>query len=224
MEPIKNSNRIHHDAQVSPNAIIGQGNIICKGVIIHDNVILGNNNYIGPYTVIGEPGEYRNPPQVDDVAYECVGETTVFLRKAGKIVIGNNNKIRELVAIQAPVLDETTSIGNDNYIMEKTHVAHDCRIGNEVTISPGVVLGGRVRIMNKANLGINASIHPRMVIGEGAMIGMGAIITRPVGPWTKVVSVNKILGFNTRGMEKAGWTKEQVEVYMSDNKGDVCAE
>lgn len=224
MEPIKSTNSIHSDAQVSPNAIIGKNNIIGKGAIVHDNVIIGDNNYIGPYVVIGEPGEYRNPPQVENVAYDCVGQTTVFLRTPGKIIIGNNNKIREFVAIQSPVLDEETSIGNDNYIMEKTHIAHDCRIGNQTTISPGVVLGGRVQIFNQVNLGINASIHPRIKVRSGAMIGMGAIITKEVQPWTKVVSVNKVLGWNTRGMEKAGWSAAEIEEYTYANNRDICAE
>jgi UDP-N-acetylglucosamine acyltransferase len=225
MKPVPSTNRIHSDAQVSPMAILGKNNVICKGAIIHANVILGDNNYIGPYVVLGEPGEYRHAPVIENVAWECDGSTTVFLRAEGKVIIGNRNRLSEFVNVQLPVLTDCTRIGSDCYIMAKTHVAHDCTLGDYVTIAPGTVLGGRVRIQDRANLGINASIHPRIEVGTGAMIGMGAVITKPVYPWTKVVSVNKVLGWNMRGMDKAGWTPEEIQVFVTANKTYIpCAE
>lgn len=192
-------NDISAFAHVSPNAIIGKGNIIKPGVIIYDNVIIGDNNYIGEYTTIGTPGEFRDPPDKQP------GAATL---------IGDRNVIREYVSIQAPVLTKGTSIGNDNFIMNKTHIAHDCWIGDHCTIAPFACLGGSVKLNDRVNMGIAAVIHPRLIIEEGAMIGMNATITRNVKEWRVMIGVNKMKGWNTRGMAKAKLTEEQVTQIM----------
>lgn len=213
----EDTNHVSSFAHVSPNAQMGKGNIICIGVVIHDNVIIGDDNYIGPYTVIGERGEYRNPPEMreTEIADACAGQVSEFMNRP-LIIIGNRNRISELVAIQAPVVSWRTIIGDDCMIMHRCHIAHDCRLGDFVTMAPGVTLGGVVKVEGHANIGMNAAIHPRLTVGEGAMVGMVSTITHNVKPWRTVVHVNTILGFNLRGMQKAGWTPEQIAEFTKD--------
>lgn len=189
-------NEISAFAHVHPNAVIGKGNIIKPGVVIYENVIIGDNNYIGEYTTIGTPGEFRDPPEKKINA---------------KTIIGNNNVIREYASIQAPVLTFETTIGDNNFIMNKTHVAHDCTIGNHCTMAPFACLGGSVKLCDRVNMGIGAVIHPRLMIGEGVMIGMNATITHEIMEWRTVIGVNKIKGWNLKGMKKAGLTDEQID-------------
>lgn len=145
-----NQNDIDPTAQIGPDVTIGKGNVIGAFTVIKGTVIIGDNNYIAPFVCIGEPPEYRN-------------------RKAeGKIVIGNNNRISEFVAVQMPTLTELTIIGNDNMIMDKCHIAHDCKIGNGVNIAPMTSLGGSVLIDCYCNLGQSVVIHPRLMVGKGA--------------------------------------------------------
>lgn len=160
-------NIIHSSAIVSPNCIIGNGNYIGPYAVIEDNVILGNNNWIGPLVTIGQPGEYKNPPEGFDVS-------------KGKVKIGNGNTIREHTAIQASVMTNSTIIGDNNFIMEKCHIAHDCVIGDNVIIAPLTSLGGSVCIENDSNLGQGVIIHPRLKIGRGSMLGMNSTITKDI--------------------------------------------
>jgi len=190
-------------ASISQKAKIGKNNTICQGVVIYDDVSIGDNNYISEYVVIGSPPESRTSG------------------KKGQTVIGDNNVIREFVAIQAPYVRGETRIGDNCYIMEKTHIAHDCQLGDNVTVSPGAVLGGTVTLCDNANIGINASIHPRIKIERFCMIGMGANITKPPKAFKTVVGLNKEVGWNIHGMNKSGCSVESIAKTCDMNVCDV---
>lgn len=194
-------NRISSFAHLSPNAQIGTGNIIKVGAIIYDDVIIGNNNYIGEYTTIGTAGECREgaPPE------------------GFKTIIGDDNIIREYVSIQAPVRGDLTRIGNKNYIMNKSHIAHDCEVGDNCTIATFACLGGCVKLGNWSNVGLAAMIHQRLKIEEGCMIGMNATITKDVQAWKTMVGVNQFLKINETGQKKAGWTQEMIDEFFKKN-------
>jgi len=71
-------------------------------------------------------------------------------------------------------------------------IAHDCEIGDNVVISPGAVVNGRVRIGTDVFIGAGAVIRNGtsrrpLLVGERAIIGMGAIVTRDVGAGQTVI-------------------------------------
>lgn len=74
-----------------------------------------------------------------------------------------------------------------------SYVAHDCVIGDYVTFAPRVSCNGNVHIQDHAYIGTGAMIRPGtaggrpLTIGEGAIVGMGAVVTRDVEPYTTVV-------------------------------------
>lgn len=181
-----NNNKIHDTAEVHPNAILGKNNTIGAFTVIEANVRLGDNNIISHHVTIGTAGEVR-------------GENDI----KGKVYIGDNNVIREFTSIQSPQRHDFTQIGNDCFIMDKCHVAHDNILGNGVTLAPSVCLGGVVLVGDYANLGMGSIIHPRLIVGEGCMIGMGAVVTKDVPnneTWVGVPA--KGIGFNLRGLAK----------------------
>lgn len=72
------------------------------------------------------------------------------------------------------------------------YVAHDCKIGDFVTFAPRVCCNGNVHIHNHAYIGTGAVLkqgtsEKPLVIGEGAVVGMGAVVTKDVPPYTTVV-------------------------------------
>jgi UDP-N-acetylglucosamine acyltransferase len=179
-------NKISDFAYVSPNAILGEGNVIEEGVVIRDNVRIGDNNHISPYVTIGLAGEVRGENEIK-----------------GKVVIGDNNVIREFTSIQSPQRYDFTQIGNNCFIMDKTHIAHDCIVGDNVTIAPMVTLGGCVHVGDYTNLGINSSIHQRLIIGESCMIGMGSIVTKHISNYeTWYGNPASFRGYNLVGLRK----------------------
>jgi UDP-N-acetylglucosamine acyltransferase len=129
--------------------------------VIYPGCEIGRNVYIGEFCVIGSASEIRG--EWDDL---------------GSVVIGDRTVIRELSAIQGKV-----SIGADCYVMDKCHIAHDCVLGDGVTLAPGVMMAGHVTIGDHATVGLGAMLHQRVTIGEGAMIGMGSVVTKDVPAW-----------------------------------------
>ena len=71
-----------------------------------------------------------------------------------------------------PAVDERTSIGSRCHLLAYSHVAHDCAVGDGVTMANGATLGGHCAVGERANLGFNVSVHPFCRIGRYAMVGM----------------------------------------------------
>lgn len=149
-------------------------NSIHMSAIIYEGVKIGIDNWIAPYTVIGSPGEIRNYELRP--AMEC--QTSLDIG----VIIGNRNVIREFSTIQAGALSPTR-IGDDCYIMTKTHIPHDSILKNGVTVSSAAIIGGHSIIGNNANVGLNSVLHQHSVIGDGVMIGMGSVLKGGVPPF-----------------------------------------
>jgi UDP-N-acetylglucosamine acyltransferase len=193
-------NSIHPTAIIDPGVRMGSGNIIGPYAVITGNCVLGNDNWIGAHASIGAPGELRNSPH--PAAWR--GD-----KDDGILNIGDRNVIRDSVVIHSGVA-RGTSLGNDCYIMNSTYIAHDCTIGDFVTIS-GAMIGGTCTIGRGANLGLNVSVHQRRVIGAGAMVGMGAVVTHDILPFAKAYgSPCRIHGGNSVGMTRNGRTDSEI--------------
>lgn len=85
-----------------------------------------------------------------------------------------------------------TRIGRHFHCNYHAIVAHDCVIGDFVTLAPRATICGNVRIEEGAYIGANAVIRQGapgnpLVIGAGAIVGMGAVVTRHVQPGTIVI-------------------------------------
>ena len=73
-----------------------------------------------------------------------------------------------------------------------SYVEHDCVIGDFVTFAPGVKCNGNIHIHDHAYIGAGAMIKQGtpdrpLVIGKGAIVGMGAVVTKSVPAGAKVV-------------------------------------
>ncbi|MBW1888280.1 MAG: acyl-[acyl-carrier-protein]--UDP-N-acetylglucosamine O-acyltransferase, partial [Deltaproteobacteria bacterium] len=144
---------IHPSALVSPHAELASEVKIGPYSIIGDHVTIGRNTVIDSHVVIEGPtqiGEGNriypfvsigSPPQ--DVGYK--GEET-------RIVIGDDNIIREYVTINRATTKQewVTGVGNRNYIMTYAHIAHDCKLGNEIIMSNVATLAGHTIIGDNA--------------------------------------------------------------------------
>lgn len=73
-----------------------------------------------------------------------------------------------------------------------SYVEHDCVIGDFVTFAPGVKCNGNIHIEDHAYIGAGAMIKQGtpdqpLVIGRGAIVGMGAVVTKSVPAGVTVV-------------------------------------
>ena len=159
---VDNKAKVASSAEIGPYCVIGPNVEIGENVKIHShvnisgNTLIGNGNKIYPFASIG------NDPQ--DLKYN--GEET-------KLIIGDNNKIREYVTINPGTEGGggLTKIGNNCLFMISSHIAHDCHVGNNVIIANNVPLGGHAIIEDYVVIGGNSAVQQFTRIGKMAMIG-----------------------------------------------------
>jgi len=153
---------------VGPQAIIGRGTRLENGVTIMGRVTIGQRNYIYPGAVIG--GE----PQ--DISY--LGSET-------QVVIGNHNVIREGVTINRATEKEDgiTYVGSHNFLMANCHVAHDCHVGNRVTIANNTMLAGHVHVHDHATLSGGVGVHHFSTVGAYSFVGGISRVIHDVPPY-----------------------------------------
>ncbi|MGQ9618037.1 MAG: acyl-ACP--UDP-N-acetylglucosamine O-acyltransferase [Candidatus Aminicenantia bacterium] len=201
---IDKSAEIDDDVWIGPYTIIGKDVKIGRETrveghsIIEGNTIIGKKNHIFPYASIG-----REP---QDIKYR--GEET-FLN------IGDENIIREFVTINrgTPHGGGVTRIGNKNFIMAYSHVAHDCRIHNETILINGATLAGHVEVQDFAVVGAFTGVHQFTRIGKYSFIGGYSVITQDVPPFSKVVGARpaQLIGINGIGLRRRGMSREEIE-------------
>ena len=206
--------KFYHFADIHETAIVNQGAKIGKNVeigpysVIGENVEIGAGTTIGSYaqirgwTKIGENNEIHEgvsigfPPQ--HVEYE--GEKTYLF-------IGDNNIIREYVTIHRVTVDGggETRIGNDNNLKVYSHVAHDCNLGNNITICNAANLGGHVTIENDAYISTLVGIHQFVKLGQLARVESHSKVIKDVPPYIKVKGhPAQVEGVNDIGLDKKG--------------------
>lgn len=187
--------------RIHPSAFIGEGVFIGSGVTVGPNAVV-----LGPCTIedgvwIGGGSNIGAPPEITSARQNSAwaGE----LEHLG-VRIGAGAVIREFAVVHQGSVRETT-IGAGSWILNRAYVAHDVLIGEGVTLSAGVSIGGHCQIDNRVNVGMNASVHQHRIIGAGAMIGMGTPLTRDVPPFAMVYGAPpRLRAINTVGMSRAG--------------------
>ena len=199
---------------IGPNVEIGKDAIIHSHVNISGHTKIGNGNKIYPFAAIG------NDPQ--DLKYN--GEET-------KLVIGNNNKIREYVTIHPGTSGggEITKVGDYCIFMISSHIAHDCFVGNNVIIANNVPLGGHVNIEDNVVIGGNSAVQQFTRIGKMAMIGGMTGVLYDVIPYgLSIGNRNYLQGLNLIGLRRAkfenkeilGLTEAYKEIFATKNLSD----
>jgi UDP-N-acetylglucosamine acyltransferase len=132
-----------------------------------------------------------------DFAYEGCES---FLR------IGDGNTFREHVTVhRGTKKGSSTVIGNNNYLMALSHVAHNCTIGNNVTICNNTLLGGYVMVEDKAFISANCLIHQFVRIGTLSFLAGGVRMTKDVPPFMTSDNNNIVSSFNLVGLKRAGF-------------------
>jgi sugar O-acyltransferase (sialic acid O-acetyltransferase NeuD family) len=105
----------------------------------------------------------------------------------------DKNKLGEGAIICAnSMITSNARIGKFFHSNIYSYVAHDCIIGDYVTFAPRVCCNGNVHIHDHAYIGTGAVIKQGsssepLIIGEGAIVGMGAVVTKDVPPYSTVI-------------------------------------
>jgi len=180
---------------IGPGVEIGENTKIQSHVSIFGNTKIGNENKIYPFVSINEP---------QDLKYG--GEPT-------NLIIGNNNKIREYVTINPGTVGGggKTIIGNNCLLMISSHIAHDCKVGNNVIIANNVPLGGHAIIEDNVVIGGNSAVQQFTRIGKMAMIGGMTGVLHDVIPYgLSTGNRNSLQGLNLIGLRRAKFDNKDI--------------
>lgn len=90
------------------------------------------------------------------------------------------------------VCTSNLQIGRHVHVNIFAYIAHDCAIGDFVTLAPRVCINGNTIVEDDVYIGTGAILRQGtsqkpLRIGRGAVIGMGAVVTRDVSPGTTVI-------------------------------------
>ncbi len=188
------------DVRIGAYALVEAGVSLAKGVKVLPFAHLKGNTSVGENTIIGTGAVIGEVPQVLDVT-----------QSEGQVYIGKNNIIREYVTINCSTSkDKSTSIGDDNFLMAFSHLAHDCKVGNGVVICNGVLVAGHTQIDDKAFISGNVVIHQFARIGRLAMVGGLSRVNQDVLPFMMVVGDSRVWGVNIVGLKRAGLNREDL--------------
>jgi sugar O-acyltransferase (sialic acid O-acetyltransferase NeuD family) len=102
----------------------------------------------------------------------------------GTAVLGTGHQVFAMAAVGVRV-----TLGRQCIVNTSATVDHGCRLGDGIHVMPGATIAGEAEIEDLAVIGSNATILPRRLIGRGAVIGAGAVVTRDVPPGATVVGV-----------------------------------
>ncbi len=191
-------------AVIGPHVAIGAGTTVGAHCVIEGHTTIGADNRIFQFASLGAV------PQ--DKKY--AGEPT-------RLVIGDRNTIREFCTFNLGTAQDkgVTTIGDDNWIMAYVHIAHDCVVGNQTTMSNNVTLAGHVEVGDWATVGGLVGVLQRMRIGAHAMVGFASHVNKDVPPFM-VVDGNPLAvrGVNLVGLRRRDFSPERIAAIREMHK------
>jgi len=112
-----------------------------------------------------------------------------------------------------------TRVGSDSLFMAYVHIAHDCQVGDRVVFANNATLAGHVEVGSASVLGGFVGIHQFCRIGEGVMMGVGAVALKDVPPFLMVYgNPAEPYGLNLRGLKRRGLGSDSIHALKNTYK------
>lgn len=207
---------IHPTAIIEPGAQLGTGVHIGAYSIVGAHVVLGDHVVVHPHVVIA--GHTTIGAKTQIYSFTSIGSAPQDLKYRGeesRLTIGERNIIREHVTMNPGTETGSmeTLVGDGGLFMVGAHIAHDCRVGNNVIFANQATLGGHVVVGDHVVIGGLSAVHQWVRIGEHAMIGGMTGVENDVIPYGRVKGERGTLaGLNLVGLERRGFTKDQIKI------------
>jgi UDP-N-acetylglucosamine acyltransferase len=180
---------IHATAVVDPLAQLDPTVSIGPYTLIGPHVKVGAGTTIGPHCVIeGHTTIGRDNRIFQFNSLGAVPQDKKYAGEPTELVIGDRNVIREFCTFNLGTVQDAgaTRIGDDNWIMAYVHIAHDCQLGNQITMANNTTLAGHVQVGDWATIGGLTGVLQRMRIGAHTMVGFASHVNKDVPPFMVV--------------------------------------
>ncbi len=204
---------VHRTAVVSPGAELGEDVSVGAYAVIGDGVVLGARTAVGDHASLQGPAAFGEDNRI--FPHAALGFDPQDLKYRGeptRLTVGARNVFREFTTVHRGTGTGETSIGDDNYFMNYTHIGHDNKIGSRVVMANYAVLAGHVEIGHHAIIGAFNAIHQFCRIGPYAFLGAYTGCRQDVLPFCRTDGLDaKTYGLNTIGLKRNGFSDERVE-------------
>ena len=190
---------LHDTVQVGPFSIIEGDVVIDAGTTIASNTLLASGTRIG-----------KNCRIFNGAVLATVPQDLKFKNEKTTLEIGDNTTVREFCTLNRGTTHSyKTVIGSNCLLMSYVHVAHDCRLGDNVILANAVNMAGHVQIQDFVGIGGMDPIHQFVRIGRHAFVGGGLRVDRDVPPY--ILAAGDPLtyaGLNSVGLRRRGFDSE----------------
>jgi UDP-N-acetylglucosamine acyltransferase len=203
---------IHPTALVDPRAEIDASAAIGPYAVIEGPVRIGARTRIAAHAVvtggaeIGADNVIHSGAVIGDVPQDVAFEgAQSFLR------IGEGNVFREHSTIHRGTKPGSeTRIGDRNYFMQNSHVAHNCVIGNDAIVAGGALLSGYVELGDRGFVSGNCVVHQFVRIGRLALLRGLSRTSRDVPPFCIMDGTHTVRAINLIGLRRAGFSPQSI--------------
>jgi UDP-N-acetylglucosamine acyltransferase len=199
-----NNVRIGHFCVIGPDVTIGDNTQLDSHVVMTGVTTIGEDNHFFPGCVIGafpQDTSYKNTPT--------------------RVEIGHGNTFREHCTVNRATEKEegVTIVGNNNYLMCNTHVAHDCCLGDRIVIANNGMLGGHVHVGNDVTIAGGVGVNHFASIGQLSFISAMSRVLHDVPPYMIVDGQPaKPRAVNSVGLSRHSYPQEDVLVLTAAYK------
>ena len=178
---------------VGRNVVIGKNTTIGHNTIIENNVNIGNNCFIGSNVVIRNSLIEDNVHILDGavVGKKGFGFIPKNLKNfryphIGYVHVKKNSEIGCFSTIDRGSVS-VTIIGENTYLDNQVHIAHNVKIGNNCIIAGQVGIAGSSILGNNVLIGGQAGISGHLKIGNNVQIAGGSGVIKDIPDNSKVM-------------------------------------
>jgi len=194
-------------AEIDSSVEIGPYTVIAGDVQIGAGTIIGSHVTIDQYTTLG--------PNCKIFQHAAIGAVPQDLKFGGEksvVRIGRGTTVREFVTIHRGTEfgGGITDIGEENFLMAYTHIAHDCFTGRKVIFANAATLGGHIRVGDYATVGAFVAVHQFVRIGDYAFVGGMTAVTKDIPPYVLASGIPRarLYGLNAAGLKRHRFSTE----------------
>jgi UDP-N-acetylglucosamine acyltransferase len=208
---------VHPSAVVSVEARLGEGVRVGPFAVVEGRVTVGPGSVIDPHARLIGPLVLGAENRVGTGV--VLGGAPQHLAYAGEetaLEIGDGNVFREYVTVHrgmpagAGPGTGVTRVGNRNYFMVGSHVAHDCVVGDDCLFANSAVIGGHVHVGDRVLLSGNSAVHQFCRVGRLGLLSGASATSKDIPPFWILQEVNRVGGVNVVGMRRAGMAAAEI--------------
>ncbi len=195
--------RLADDVEIGPFCIVGPQVQLGKGVRLVSHVSISGVTTVGERATVYPFVSLGTAPQ-----------STGYRGEPTRLSIGNDCQFREGVTVSTGTVKGggITTVGDRCFMMANSHVAHDCKVGDDVIFANCATIGGHVVVGSNVFIGGLAAVHQFNQIGEGAMISGCSGVSSDVIPFGFALGADgaRLRGLNVVGLRRRGCSRSDL--------------